>query len=403
MAAYEYIAIDSAGKRTKGVISADTSRGARKELRLRHLMPVEISPLLTESAGKSPRFWRGMSEKDRAVLTRQLAVLLQSGLQVEQALTAASSDDAKPSVRRTLLSVRSQVTEGVRLADALATAPRAFPPLYQAVVSAGESSGRLDDVLDRLAVHLEKAYRLRRKVQSALIYPALLAVMAFGMVAALMVFVVPRLVEQFDVFGSDLPWLTRQVIALSNFARDWGLLVVFLVLVLAIILHRALKAAALKRSFDRIVLNLPIIGSMVQTVSAARFARIFATLSGSGATVLESLSAANGAMNNLVFKDAADQISERVREGGSFSAALRQTNIFPPMMVHMVASGEVGRNLPGMMTRSAEFLEEEFETSTETSLSLLEPLIILVLGGIVGLIVLSIMLPIIQLNTLAIG
>lgn len=403
MAAYEYIAIDNAGKRTKGVISADTSRAARKELRLRQLMPVEVSPLLADASTDIKQRWRGMSEKDRAILTRQLAVLLQSGLQVEQALTAASSDDAKPSVRKTLISVRSQVTEGARLADALATAPRAFPPLYQSVVAAGESAGRLDDVLDRLATHLEKAYRLRRKVQSALIYPLLLSVMAFGMVGALMVFVVPRLVEQFDVFGSDLPWLTRQVIGLSNFTQSWGIVMLIALTATAFGFTRALNLSTFKRPLDAFILRVPIIGEMVRTVSSARFARIFATLSGSGATVLESLKAAKGAMNNMLFREAADEMSERVREGGSFSNALRDTGIFPPMMVHMVASGEVGRNLPGMMTRSAEFLEEEFETSTETSLSLLEPLIILVLGGIVGLIVLSIMLPIIQLNTLAIG
>lgn len=403
MAAYEYIAIDNAGKRTKGVISADTSRAARKELRLRQLMPVDVSPLVADASTGIKQRWRGMSEKDRAILTRQLAVLLQSGLQVEQALTAASSDDAKPSVRKTLISVRSQVTEGARLADAIATAPRAFPPLYQSVVAAGESAGRLDDVLDRLATHLEKAYRLRRKVQSALIYPLLLSVMAFGMVGALMVFVVPRLVEQFDVFGSDLPWLTRQVIGLSNFTQSWGIVMLIALTAVAIGFTRALRLPAFKRPLDAFILRIPIIGEMVRTVSAARFARIFATLSGSGATVLESLKAAKGAMNNMLFREAADEMSERVREGGSFSNALRDTGIFPPMMVHMVASGEVGRNLPGMMTRSAEFLEEEFETSTETSLSLLEPLIILVLGGIVGLIVLSIMLPIIQLNTLAIG
>jgi general secretion pathway protein F len=225
--------------------------------------------------------------------------------------------------------------------------------------------------------------------------------MALGMVAMLMVAVVPRLVEQFDMFEADLPWLTEQVIGVSNLLRSWGWLILLAAVAGVWFLIRASRKPVIKRRLDRIALGLPIIGNMTRTVAAARFARIFSTLSSSGATVLESLQAARGSMTNSVFQDAADQIADKVREGGSFAVALKATGAFPAMMVHMVASGEVGRDIPGMMTRSADFLESEFETATATALSLMEPLIIVILGGLVGLIVLSIMLPILQLNTMA--
>ena len=393
MAAFEYVAVDNGGKRMRGVISADSPRAARKELRMRELMPVEVSPLNAKTARGKKGAGGRISEKDRALLARQLAVLLQSGLTVEQALTAAASD-AKPETVAILHRVRNEVTEGSRFADALATAPRAFPPLFKSVVAAGEMSGRQGEVMERLAVYLENTWRLRQKVQSALIYPALLATLAIGMVVALMILVVPRLVEQFGMFDADLPWLTQQVISLSGLLRNWGWLIAIGIVVSVILLARLIRTPSVRETLDRFVLRLPIVGNLARTVSAARFARICAT-------VLESLQAARGAMSNSVFRKATDEIAVRVSEGGSFAAALKGTRAFPPMMVHMVASGEAGRDVPGMMTRAAEFLEEEFENATSTALSLMEPIIIVVLGGLVGMIVLSIMLPIIQLNTLA--
>lgn len=401
MAAFEYVALDAAGKKSKGVIAADSARGARRALRMRELVPVDISPL-SGKAGELGKVTTGkLSEKDRTLLTRQLAVLLQSGLTVEQALTAASGDETKPDTIAIIQRVRSEVTEGATFANALAAAPKAFPPLFRSVVASGELSGRQGEVMERLAVYLENTWRLRQKVRSALIYPALLSIMALGMVAMLMIGVVPRLVEQFDMFEADLPWLTEQVIGLSNLLRNWGWLILIVILAGGWAISRAARAPAVKRRLDHLALRLPIVGSMLRTVSAARFARIFSTLSSSGATVLESLQAARGSMSNAVFQDAADSIAVKVREGGSFAVALKSTGAFPTMMVHMVASGEAGRDIPGMMTRSADFLESEFENATSTALSLMEPLIIVVLGGLVALIVLSIMLPILQLNTMA--
>lgn len=403
MAAFEYVALDPDGKKTTGVISADTGQAARRELRLRQLTPLQIETISNAKGAGKARLSGKLSDKSRAVLTRQLAVLLQSGMQIDQAISAIAGEETNPNTRKLLAGIHSQIAEGVRFTDALETAPKAFPPLYQAVSSAGEQSGRLGEVMDHLAGYLESSYRVRRKVQSALIYPFVLTIMALGMVGGLMVFVVPRLVEQFDLFGQGLPWLTRQVIAISNFMQGLGGIVVLLLLLGSPFVYRMLKNGPTGQWLDRLWLRLPIIGTMVTTVQSARFARVFATLSSSGATVLESLNAAGKAMTNRVFAQAADEITERVREGGSFSGALKATAVFPPVMVQMVSMGEQGRNLSFMMNRSAELLEEDFETSTATMLSLMEPLIIVIMGGLVGLIVLSIMLPIIQLNSLVIG
>jgi len=401
MAAFEYVALDVSGKKSRGIIAADSARAARRALRMRELVPVEVLPVSGKAGSAGRLAGARLSEKDRTLLARQLAVLLQSGLTVEQALTAAAGDDTRPETAAILQRVRSEVTEGATFASALACAPRAFPPLFRSVVASGELSGRQGEVMERLAVYLENSWRLRQKVRSALIYPALLSVMALAMVTMLMVGVVPRLVEQFDMFEADLPWLTIQVIALSDLLRSWGWLIFAAGLASLWLLARAARTPVIKRRLDLLLLGLPVIGHMTRTVSAARFARIYSTLSSSGATVLESLQAARGAMTSSVFQDAADQIAEKVREGGSFALALKATGAFPAIMVHMVASGEAGRDIPGMMTRSADFLESEFESASSTALSLMEPLIIVLLGGLVALIVLSIMLPILQLNTLA--
>lgn len=402
MPAFEYVAVDGHGRRQKGIISADSPRSARRELRLRDLMALDVIPV-SERAATASRIGGRISDKQRVLLVRQLSVLLQSGLPVEQALAAAAEDAATPQTQRVLHAIKTEVTEGGRLADAMAVTPKAFPPLVRSVVAAGELSGRLGDVTERLATYLERSHQLRQKVQAALIYPAVLGIMAIGMIIAMMLFVVPRLVEQFDLFDADLPLITRLVIGLSETLQSHGLWIALGLAVLAIVMARAIRLPAIRRSLDRYSLSIPVVGPLNRTVCAGRFARVFATLSGSGATVLEALGGAKGAAGNLVFSDAADQIAERVREGGSFASALKATGVFPPMMVHMVSSGEAGRDIPGMMTRAADFLDTEFETGSATLLSLLEPLIIVVLGGLVGLIVLSVMLPILQLNTLAIG
>ncbi len=402
MAVYDYVAIGTDGKRASGVITADSARSARKELRLRQLSPLEVKEAKQKSANKAGR-GGSLSGNDLVLTTRQLAMLIKSGATVEEALGAIAGEAEKPAARRVLLGVRGRVQEGYSFSESLSQASKAFPPYYRAVVSAGQSSGRLGDVMDRLATHLEKSRKLKNKLLSALIYPAVLACVAMLVVVLLLIFVVPAVIEQFETLGQELPPLTNAVIGISEFMRGWGLLVIPAIGVGIWFLRGLFKTPAIKLGWDRTVLRLPLLGKVIRSANAAQFARTFATLSGSGATVPDALIAAKGSVGNEVFRQAAVKVRRQVEEGQTLNRAMRSTEVFPPMLVHMVASGERGGDLPAMMGRAADYMEEELDSNATVALGLLEPLLIVMLAGIVALIVLAIMLPILQLNTMAIG
>lgn len=402
MAVFDYVAIGADGKRATGVITADSARSARKELRVRQLSPLDVKETKKKSAGKSAG--KGsLSGNDLVLTTRQLAMLIKSGATVEEALGAIAGEAEKPGTRRVLMGVRGNVQEGYSFSEALSQSSKAFPAYYRAVVSAGQSSGRLGDVMDRLATHLEKTRKLRNKLLSALIYPLVLACVAMIVVVLLLIFVVPAVVEQFETLGQDLPPLTNAVIGISDFMRGWGLLVVPLIAGGAWLLRGMFRTPAVKLGWDRAALRLPLLGKVIKSANAAQFARTFATLSGSGATVPDALVAARGSVANEVFRQAAGTVRRQVEEGQTLNRAMRSTKVFPPMLVHMVASGERGGDLPAMMARAADYMEEELDSNATVALGLLEPLLIVLLAGVVALIVLAIMLPILQLNTMAIG
>lgn len=402
MAVFDYVAIGADGKRATGVITADSARSARKELRVRQLSPLDVKETKKKSAGKSAG--KGsLSGNDLVLTTRQLAMLIKSGATVEEALGAIAGEAEKPGTRRVLMGVRGNVQEGYSFSEALSQSSKAFPAYYRAVVSAGQSSGRLGDVMDRLATHLEKTRKLRNKLLSALIYPLVLACVAMIVVVLLLIFVVPAVVEQFETLGQDLPPLTNAVIGISEFMRGWGLLVLPLIAGGAWLLRGMFRTPAVKLGWDRAALRLPLLGKVIKSANAAQFARTFATLSGSGATVPDALIAARGSVANEVFRQAAGTVRRQVEEGQTLNRAMRSTKVFPPMLVHMVASGERGGDLPAMMGRAADYMEEELDSNATVALGLLEPLLIVLLAGVVALIVLAIMLPILQLNTMAIG
>lgn len=402
MAVFDYVAIDAGGKRATGVITADSPRGARKELRLRQLSPLDVTETRAKTETTTVR-GKSVSGGDLVLVTRQLAMLVQAGSTVEEALGAISREAEKASTRRTLMTVRGGVQEGFSFSEALATAPKAFPPYYRAVVSAGQAAGDLGPVMERLATHLEKSRKLQRKLLAALIYPLVLAVVAMIVVALLLIFVVPAVVEQFETANQTLPALTSAVIAISNFMRGWGLLVVPLIFGAIWGLRRVLRAPRFKRPWDRFKLRLPLFGKLIRNVGAAQFARTFATLSASGATVPDALKAAEGAVANIVFKDAAQSVRRGVEEGQPLNATMKASGVFPPMLVHMVASGERGSDLPAMMGRAADYMEDELDSSATVALGLVEPAMIVLLAGVIALIVLAIMLPILQMNTMAVG
>ena len=402
MAVFDYVAIGTDGKRATGVITADSARAARKELRLKQLAPLEVKESRRKQANSGIR-GGSLSGKDLVLVTRQLAMLLKSGATVEEAVGAIASEAEKPAARRVLMNVRGNVQEGFSFSESLAKSSKAFPPYYRAVVGAGQASGRLGDVMDRLATHLEKSRKLRSKLLSALIYPAVLALVALVVVILLLIFVVPAVVEQFETVGQDLPALTNAVIGVSNFMRGWGLVIIPAIGLGLWALKGVFQTPAIKMGWDRFVLRLPMLGKVIKSANAAQFARTFATLSGSGATVPDALIAARGSVGNEVFRQATTKVRRQVEEGQPLNRAMRSTEVFPPMLIHMVASGERGGDLPDMMGRAADYMEDELDSSATVALGLLEPLLIVLLAGVVALIVLAIMLPILQLNTMAIG
>ena len=340
-----------------------------------------------------------LSHRTLALITRQLATLTRV-MTVEEALrTIAVQVD--PSARRVLLSTHAQVTEGYRLSDAMARQGASFPALYRAMIAAGEASGALPEILDRLADLLEREQLVRSKMLTTMIYPAALCVTAIGVIVALMTFVVPRVVDQFSSMGQTLPALTRTVIFTSDLMTQWGWLILLTCAVAFWVAILMLRNPALRRRFDAALLRLPLVGRLVRDLNAARLARTLATMIAAGLPVVEGLMLTARTINNRVLRDAIEAMAGAIREGCSVSGAMRRTAVFPPVVVNMTASGESSGKLDTLLGSAADYLEREFNTFTSIALSLLEPIIIIVMGAIVAMIVLAILLPILQINTLS--
>jgi general secretion pathway protein F len=336
------------------------------------------------------------------LFTRQLATLVQVS-PLEESLRTIARQSERQETQRILGNVHAGVVEGRRLSEAMNREGPSFPPLYRAMVAAGESSGTLPSILERLADLLERHAQVRGKVTSALAYPIVLAIVASFVVMALMIFVVPRVVEQFEDVGQQLPMLTRIVIRLSEFLANWWWALLLGLVALALLVGRALQDETLRLRFDRSLLRMPLIGRLLRDLHAARMARTLSTMVASRLPLLEGLKLTTQTVHNRALRAASGDITEAIRTGGSLSVALRRAGVFPPLLVYLAASGEASGKLDIMLERAADYLEREFDTFTATALSLLEPAIIVVMGGIVALIVLSILLPILQLDTLAGG
>lgn len=403
---FAYVGLDTAGRERRGSVRADTADAARAQLASRRLYVVRIEP--TAGGAPPPLLSRGLIQrrklgaKQLTLFTRQLATLAQVS-PLEEALRTLSRQAEREELQRILAEVHAGVVEGRRLADAMAREPKSFPPLYRAMVAAGESTGTLPQILDRLANLLERQAQVRGKVLSTLAYPIVLAVVAAFVVFALMIFVVPKVVEQFEDVGQELPLLTRIVIGLSNFLSNWWWALLILIAVGILLGGRALKEEGLRMKFDAFLLRLPLIGRLIRDLHAARMARTLSTMVASRLPLLEGLRLTTETVHNRVLRSASADIAETVRTGGSLSGALRKAGVFPPLLVYLAASGEASGRLDMMLERAADYLEREFDSFTSTALSLLEPAIIVVMGAVVALIVLSILLPILQLDTLAGG
>lgn len=406
MAAFAYTALDAPGKEHHGVLEADNERGVRQQLRDRGMMPLSVDAVVArKDTDRTARVQLGLgrpniSAADLALVTRQMATLANSGLPMEESLLAVSRQTEKSAVRNIIMAVRSKVIEGHALATGMGEYPRVFPDLYRATVEAGEQSGHLGPVLERLADYTESRQQLRQKIQVALLYPGVLTFMAIAVVAFLLAVVVPEVVKVFDGMGQQLPPLTRSLISSSGFLRDHGVILALFLFAAFSLFQYALRFDSFKHRWHRLLLALPLVSKLVRGMNAARFSRTFSILMGSGVAVLEALSIAGKVIANLPMRQAVEEASVRVREGSGIAASLEACGFFPPMTIHLIAAGEASGNLETMLERAAISQEKEAESLIATMLGLFEPVLILVMGLVVLLIVLAVLLPIFDLNQL---
>jgi general secretion pathway protein F len=399
MSAFQYVAMNQKGSQQKGVIEAESLKHARQLLREQGLLPIDVyfpKRMKTKAFGKS-----SLRVKDLALITRQLSTLLSAGLPIEEVLAAVAEQTEKPATKALILAVRSKVLEGHALASAFSEYPDAFNELYCATVSAGEKSGHLDIVLQRLADFTEQQYHMRQKIQHALIYPSVMICVALGIVGFLLEYVVPKMVAVYSNLGQNLPGMTQFLISFSENLKSYGLYAL-MIGIGSIFLYRYLmkKNAPFKKKMHYLYLKFPILGNAMRVANTARFSRTFAILSSAGVAVLEAMNISSKLISNIPIREAVLHATNRVREGANINLALKQTTFFPPMSIHLIASGEASGQLENMLERAANNQDNEITRLIETTLALFEPAIILVMGAIVLFIVLAILLPIFQLDQL---
>lgn len=397
MEAFQFHALDAAGRKVAGVVQADTPRQARMLVRAQGLLPSWVGPVRARDRAGQP--WaRGISPAELSLVTRQLATLLESGLTMVQALDALIEEAAEPKTREVLAGVKNEVMSGLSLARALGAHQKSFPDFYCALVRGGEDSGALPTVLQHLADYLDARQSLKQKTSLALLYPALVTIVAVTIVTGLLVYVVPQVVQVFEQSRQQLPLLTRAMIALSDFLRaTWPYLVVALVTATAAA-RVLLRRPAMKRRWHALQLRTPWLGALVRGANASRFASTLAILVGGGVPLLAALESGARVVTNAVISDAIEQAIDRVRQGASLARALGETKVFPPLLVHLVASGELSGKLEQMLERAARLETQALERRLAVFLTLLEPAMILLMGGVVLMIVLAILLPIIEIN-----
>jgi general secretion pathway protein F len=407
MGAFEYVVLDEKGRERKGVAEGDTARQVRQNLREKGLIPLQISAASQKASsepGKNPLasrvFQRGISTTELALITRQMATLVQAALPLDEVLTAIANQAEKQRIRSMMFAVRSKVMEGHTLAAGLGAYPRVFSDLYCATVDAGEKSGHLDTVLERLADYTENQQELQGKVRQALIYPGFLSVFAVAIVVFLMTNIVPQVVSVFEDIGQELPGLTRSLIAISDFVIAYGVYMLIAVIALIIGIRTLLKQPRFLERYHRWLLRIPLIQKLVRGLNTALFTRTFSILTGSGVTVLESMKISAQVVVNLPMRRAILEATDRVREGSGIKKSLDQSKLFPPMTLQLIASGENSGNLEEMLDRAATQQEREQVTLIAYIVGIFEPAIILTMGVLVLLIVLGILLPIFDLNQL---
>jgi len=404
MAAFEYQALDNKGKQHKGVLEADSSRQIRQQLRDKGWMPLSVEPAIKKQSKSSgfALFNRSpsLSVPDLALITRQLATLIAAGLPIDEALKAVSEQSEKQAVKSMVLSIRSKVLEGHTLADALKEFPRAFPHLYRATVSAGEHAGHLDGVLNKLADYTEAQQAAHTKIKLAAMYPIILGIVALGIVIGLLTYVVPDIVEVFVRNGQELPGLTQAMLELSHLITDYGIIIAFLVFVAISGFAYALRNPKFKYRYHLFLLTAPGISGFTRSANTARYISTLAILTSSGVPLVEAMRIASQVVENLPIQAGVKEATVQVSEGGSLSKALTATGYFSPMMLHMIASGESSGELDDMLARTSAQQQATLEATIEALVKMFEPMMLLVMGGMVAMIVAAIMLPILELQNM---
>lgn len=403
MAAFEYVAIDNKGHQQKGIIESDSARQARQELRDRGLTPLQVNPThksKTSGFGSRRNF---INTNELAVITRQLAALLVTGIPVEESLLAVAEQMEKPRIKTIIMGVRGRVLEGYTLANSMEDYPKAFPILYRASIAAGEKSGNLDKVLEHLADYVEQQQHLRQKLSQAMIYPSMMILISLGIVSFLLVYVVPKMVAVFNQSGQKLPTITSGLINFSNGLKHNGIYILIGIIVLLIVYFQLLKRDKFRFGVHRLMLKIPLMGSFIKLLNTSRFSRTFAILSIAGVEVLEAMRTAAGVVANHPIQQALINASYRVREGVSIHRTLKDTTYFPVMSIYLIASGENTGQLENMLERAANNQDRDLNRYIETGLTMFEPMLILVMGAIVLFIVLAILLPIFSLDQIAGG
>ena len=403
MPAFEYSALNVKGQEETGILDADNAKQVRQLLRDSNLTPLDVNQVekSEKSGGKATVKRAGrVKAADLALLTRQLATLVQSGSPLEEALATTAKQTEKRNIKHILSAVRSKVVEGYTLADGLKTYPTVFPDMYRATVAAGEQSGHLDAVLDRMADYTESRQETQQRISTAMFYPVILTVLSIAIVAGLLGYIVPKIVDVFENMGQELPVMTQMLIKVSDFVRAYGLYIAVALVIAFIIFKQVTKIPKWKYRYHNFLLKVPLIKKMVRGLNTARFARTLSILSSSGVPILDAMSISAQVVQNLPMRKAVEDAALKVREGMAINRALDQSGYFPPMTVYLIASGESSGKLDEMLERAAMQQERETDAMLTNMLGIFEPMLILIMGGVVLLIVLSILLPILNLNQL---
>ncbi len=402
MPAFEYTALDSSGREKRGVVEGDSPRAARQYLRSNGFDPLAINQVKERKDKTSFKglFTRGFNSTDLALFTRQLATLVRSGTPLEEALRTIGNHTEKPRVKRTVMGVRSRVSEGYSLEKAMGEFPSDYPEMYRATIAAGEKSGHLDAVLDRLADYTETRQETQQSVVGALVYPIALLIIAIAVVVLLVVVVVPKVVGIFADLGQELPLLTRMLISFSDFLVAYGIYILIAAIIGIVLFQRSMRSEVFRAKVQKFYLGLPIVGGLTRGMNTARFSRTLSIMTASGVPVLDSLRIAAEVITNRPMRLAVQEAAVSISEGATIHSSLERSGHFPPMTLHLIASGEQSGDLEEMLDRAASQQERELNTIINTTLKLLEPLIIVFMGVMVLGIVMAILMPIFNLNQL---